>query len=62
MLADALQNIDEVGVRIDAVQSAGDDQALRDADVLGVQTGLLGQKCLWPVVYFTPQSVDFIAP
>lgn len=34
MLADPLQYIDEVGVRIDAVKSAGDDQTLDDADVL----------------------------
>ena len=34
MLADPLQHIDEVGVRIDAVEPARDDQALDDADVL----------------------------
>ena len=39
MLADPLQHIDQVGVRIDAVQSAGDDQALDDADVLGAEFG-----------------------
>jgi hypothetical protein len=32
MLADPLQHIDEIGVRIDAVKSAGDDQTLDDAD------------------------------
>ena len=37
ILADALQNIDEVGVRIDAVQTAGDDQTLHDADLLSAQ-------------------------
>ena len=37
MLADPLQNIDEVGVRIDAVQPAGDDQTLDDADVRGAE-------------------------
>ena len=39
MLADPLQHIDEIGVRIDAVESAGDDQALDDADVLGAELG-----------------------
>ena len=39
MLADPLQYIDEIGVRIDAVQSAGDDQTLDDADVLGAEFG-----------------------
>lgn len=28
MLSDALQEVDEAGVRIDAVKSAGDDQTL----------------------------------
>ena len=32
MLADALENIDEVGVRIDVVQAARNQQALDDAD------------------------------
>ena len=36
---DALEHIDEVGVRIDAVQAAGDDQALDDADVTGAEFG-----------------------
>lgn len=39
MLADTLQDIDEISVRIDAVQSAGDDQTLRDADLLGAEFG-----------------------
>src|SRR6185437_4781606 len=30
VLADALQNIDEVGVRVDAMQPAGDDERLDD--------------------------------
>jgi len=34
MLADTLQHIDEVGVGIDLVQPAGNDQALDDADEL----------------------------
>ena len=39
MLADSLQYIDQVGVRIDVVQSAGDDEALCDADVLRTHFG-----------------------
>jgi len=39
MLADALQYIDQVGVGIDAVQPAGDDQALDDTDLFGAQLG-----------------------
>ena len=39
MVGDALQDIDEVIVRIDAMQAAGDDQALYDADVLGANLG-----------------------
>jgi hypothetical protein len=37
VLANTLQYIDEIGVRIDAVQTTGDDQALHDADVLGTE-------------------------
>ena len=36
---DALEHINEIGVRIDAVQAAGDDQALDDADVPGAELG-----------------------
>lgn len=39
MLADALQNIDEIRIGIDSVQSACDDQALHDPDVLGTEFG-----------------------
>jgi hypothetical protein len=39
MLADALQDVDQVGVGIDAVEPAGDDQALDDADLFGAQLG-----------------------
>jgi hypothetical protein len=39
MLADALQHIDQVGIRIDAVQAAGDQEALDDAYLLGTQFG-----------------------
>jgi hypothetical protein len=37
MLADTLEHIDDVGVRIDSVQAACDDQALDDTDVFGAQ-------------------------
>ena len=37
MFADPLQDIDEVGVRIDAMQAASHDQALDDADVFGAE-------------------------
>ncbi len=36
---DALKYIDEVGVRIDAVEAARDDQALDYADVAGAKLG-----------------------
>jgi len=39
MLADSLQDIDQVGVWIDGVQPAGDDQALDDADLFGAELG-----------------------
>jgi len=39
MLVDPLQHIDQVGVRIDAVQPAGGQQALDDADVPGAGLG-----------------------
>ncbi len=39
MLAHALQDIDQVGVDIDAVEFAGRDQALDDADLLGPELG-----------------------
>ena len=39
MLADALQDVDQVGVGIDAMESAGDDQALDDADLFGAELG-----------------------
>ena len=39
VLADTLQDIDEVGVDVDLVQATGDDQALHDADVLGTEFG-----------------------
>lgn len=39
MLADALQDVDEVVVGVDLVQSTGHDQALHDADVFGPEFG-----------------------
>ena len=39
MLADSLQHIDQIGGGINVVQSAGDDQTLDDADVLGAEFG-----------------------
>ena len=39
VLRDALKHIDEVGVGIDAMEAAGDDQALDDADVAGAELG-----------------------
>jgi hypothetical protein len=39
VLGDALQDIDEIGIRIDAVQSASDDQTLDDSDVSGAEFG-----------------------
>ncbi len=36
---DALEHIDEVGVGIDAVEAASDDQTLDDADVAGAEFG-----------------------
>ena len=39
MLAHALQDIDQVVIRIDIVQSARHEQALNDADIPGAQFG-----------------------
>ena len=39
MVGDALEDVGEVGVRVDAVHLAGDYQALEDADVLGADLG-----------------------
>jgi hypothetical protein len=35
VLAHTLQDVDQVGVGIDTVQPAGDDQTLDDADLFG---------------------------
>jgi len=39
VLAHTLQDVDEVGVRVDVVQPAGGDQALHDAGVFGADLG-----------------------
>ena len=43
---DALEHIDEVGIWIDAVQAAGHEQALDDADVAGTEFGPAEQPIL----------------
>lgn len=40
VLADTLENVDQIVVRVDVVQPTGRNQALDDADVLGTQPGL----------------------
>src|SRR6185437_6953406 len=52
VLADALQDVDEVGVHVDAMQPAGDDERLDDANMLGAE--------LRPaeVPIFTPHRYD----
>jgi len=39
VLRDALEHIGEVGVRIDAMEATGDNQALNDGDVAGTKLG-----------------------
>jgi hypothetical protein len=39
MLAYALQDIDQVGVDVDAVEPTSHDEALHDTDVFGAQLG-----------------------
>jgi hypothetical protein len=39
MLVDALEHVDQVGVGVDVVQLAGDDQALEGGDGLGADLG-----------------------
>ncbi len=39
MLADALQDVDQLGVGIDAVEPAGDDYDLNDTELFGAQLG-----------------------
>jgi hypothetical protein len=49
MFADPLQPIDETSVRVDAVQSARDDQALDDANVLRPEFGPAEKPGLAPM-------------
>ena len=37
VLTNTLQHIDQIIIRIDVVQTAGGDQALQDADLLGAE-------------------------
>ncbi len=46
MLADTLQHVDEVVVRIDVVQPIGGQQAMDNANVPGAQLGLAEQPVL----------------
>ena len=46
MRGDALQDVDEIVVRVDLVQAAGDDEALQDTDVLSAEFCPTEQPCL----------------
>ena len=46
VVADALDHINEVGIRINAVQPAGNDQAFDDPDLFGAKLGPAEQPCL----------------
>lgn len=46
MFRDALQDIDEVGVRVDTVQSTGGEQALNHADALSANFSPIEQPGL----------------
>ena len=46
MLADTLQDVDEVVLRIDIVQPAGRQQALHNADMFGAQLSPAEQPVL----------------
>jgi len=39
MLADALENVDQVGVDVNTVEPTCHDEALHDADVFGAELG-----------------------
>jgi hypothetical protein len=49
MLADALQDVDQVVVGIDVVQPASGQQALDDTDVFGAQLGPRGDGGSAPI-------------
>ena len=69
MLAHSLQDVDEVGVDVDAVQAAGDDDGLGDANLFGAEFGpaqfqllrpmgtTLSARLRWLVSSSTPGSV-----
>jgi hypothetical protein len=44
--ADPLQHIDQVGIGVDTMQAARDDQTLHDADMLGTELGPTEQPVL----------------
>ena len=48
MQSDALQHIDQIGVRVDALQAAGDHETLEDAQLLSTQFGPTKQVILSP--------------
>lgn len=45
MLAHTLQDVDQIVVRVDPVQPAGQDQAVHDPDMLGAESGRAEQLC-----------------
>ena len=49
MQADALQHVDQIGVRIDVVQFAGTDQALDDPNMFSPQFGPAEQPVFAPL-------------
>ena len=60
VFADPLQHIDQVGVWIDAVEPAGDDQALDDAYVLRPEFGPAEEPGLAPHRHNTQRSFKVI--
>ena len=46
MQSDALQHIDQVGVRVDALQAAGHHEALEESQLLSTQLGPTKQVIL----------------
>jgi hypothetical protein len=46
MLTHALEDVDQIRIRVDVVQSAGHDQTLSDSDVLGTELCPTEQKIL----------------
>ena len=60
MLTDPLQNIDQIGVRINAVESAGDDQNLDDADVFRAEFGPAKKPCFATRRHCAQRSLQMI--